>query len=426
MIPSRVEKGILTVEFFFTSINYLLVAALLGLLMISGLGYRLLPGLDLRSAHISAVLLGWITLTIMGAMYQIVPVLSGKNLWSATLARWQFYAVNLGVLGFFFNELLVGPKAFALLFSGIVTLSAYAFWYIINRTIVSSEVKSKPLTLRAFQASTSLFLVYATLDFAQQLKPDLLANMALYYTARTHLFTLGWLTLTIFGAMYQMLPMLALRELKDPALAKAQLVIFILGAVGFITALAASNQGAIKIFAALALAGVYLFAYIMWRTLRGADWGKLDISVKFFSVAIAMLVLGASMGAVMAILVQMGVASTTSLISNLGVSAVDIVWAHVHIAMLGWATLTIMGAMNHLVPMLVWMERYGEKLGVEQVPTIKDMLDQRLAHSILWMAGLGIFGLLSGLYSMRLAGVFGFLAAVSFFAFAYSMYKIIR
>ncbi len=427
MIQVKAEKGSLALKFFSVSLLYLLVAALLGLLMISGAGYRILPGVDLRGAHTVAALLGWITLTMMGAMYQIAPVLAGKDLWNAKLARSQFYLINLGVLGFFLHKFLAGPRALAPFFAGIIVAAAYVFWYIINRTVLSSDIKDKPLTLRAFQLSTSLFLVYAGLGFAEQIQPSLVARAELYDAAKMHLFTLGWLTLTIFGAMYQMLPMLALRELKDLALARWQLAIFVLGSVGFILALAASYEVAIRLFSAVALAGVYLFAYVMLRTLRGADWGKLDISVKFFSVAIAMLVAAVSVGTAMTVLAQLSVVRKSFLpVPVLGVPAWNLVWVHVHIAMLGWATLTIMGAMNHLVPMLVWMKRYGEKLGVEQVPTIKDMLDQRLAHAILWTVAFGIAGLLTGLYSMRLATAFGLVAAISFVAFAYSMYRIMR
>ena len=45
------------------------------------------------------VTLGWITLTIMGASYQIIPVVLGRPLWSERLAWWQYGAFVTGVIG---------------------------------------------------------------------------------------------------------------------------------------------------------------------------------------------------------------------------------------------------------------------------------------------------------------------------------------
>src|SRR5262245_3552291 len=46
-----------------------------------------------------AVTLGWITLTIMGASYQIMPVVLGRPIWSERLARWQLGLMVVGIAG---------------------------------------------------------------------------------------------------------------------------------------------------------------------------------------------------------------------------------------------------------------------------------------------------------------------------------------
>lgn len=45
------------------------------------------------------VTLGWIALTIMGASYQIIPIILGRPIWSARLARWQFFFLAAGITG---------------------------------------------------------------------------------------------------------------------------------------------------------------------------------------------------------------------------------------------------------------------------------------------------------------------------------------
>ncbi|HUG36690.1 MAG TPA: hypothetical protein VML54_07055 [Candidatus Limnocylindrales bacterium] len=43
--------------------------------------------------------LGWVTLGIMGASYQLIPIVLERPIWSARLARWQLAIVGVGVAG---------------------------------------------------------------------------------------------------------------------------------------------------------------------------------------------------------------------------------------------------------------------------------------------------------------------------------------
>jgi cbb3-type cytochrome oxidase subunit 1 len=56
-------------------------------------------------ALVHTVTLGWITLTIMGASYQIIPIVLERRVWSERLGRWQFVLLvtgTLGMIGHFF------------------------------------------------------------------------------------------------------------------------------------------------------------------------------------------------------------------------------------------------------------------------------------------------------------------------------------
>lgn len=52
-------------------------------------------GHDLALTHL--LTLGWITMTIMGASFQLVPVALETTLYSERMARWQFWLMLLGV-----------------------------------------------------------------------------------------------------------------------------------------------------------------------------------------------------------------------------------------------------------------------------------------------------------------------------------------
>ena len=45
------------------------------------------------------VTLGWITLAIMGASYQLIPIVLERPIWSERLARWQLAILAVAVTG---------------------------------------------------------------------------------------------------------------------------------------------------------------------------------------------------------------------------------------------------------------------------------------------------------------------------------------
>ena len=77
------------------------IAFVLAALALPGLGAALAghyyhPRL-LALTHV--VTLGWITLAIMGASYQLIPVVIERPLCSERLARWQLPALAAGIMG---------------------------------------------------------------------------------------------------------------------------------------------------------------------------------------------------------------------------------------------------------------------------------------------------------------------------------------
>jgi hypothetical protein len=110
-----------------------------------------------------------------------------------------------------------------------------------------------------------------------------------------------------------------------------------------------------------------------------------------------------------------------------GMGIHSLIWTHAHLALIGFVTLTIMGAMYHLVPMLVWMEKYGPKMGKEKVPNIQDLFSQKVASLILITMVLGIGGIyLGSIYSVTiLLRWSAFLIAITGSLFTVVMYRIL-
>ncbi len=71
------------------------------------------------------VTLGWITLTIMGASYQILPIVLERPIWSERLGRWQFALLAVGIVGMV-GHFFIGEWSGLLWGAGFVALGTVA------------------------------------------------------------------------------------------------------------------------------------------------------------------------------------------------------------------------------------------------------------------------------------------------------------
>jgi cbb3-type cytochrome oxidase subunit 1 len=430
MIPSSQKNGI-AVSFFKVGLAYFLATLALGILMMRGSAYIMFGPQGAKIAHVHAGLIGFVSLIIMGAMYQIVPTLTGSKLYGKGLPRRQFYLINLGFLGLFLTQLfLIGNirTQFLIFFGFIVLLGSLLFAYIVFKTISLSRSKMKAVTTPFFSIAIIYYLAGITIGLLMAIFPGYFSNFLLAKTAHAHLGTLGWITLTIFGAEYQMYPMLSLQKLKSERWAEINLWTFTIGIFGFWFGLMLLNARVLTLFVALLLLSTYIFLGNMLLTLKGSKWAPLDISVKFLTVGHVFLFITTLIGAAMGVLYHLGLIEWLKDFGLAGerLGILQLIWTHAHLALIGFVTLTIMGAMYHLVPMLVWMERYGPKMGKEKVPNIQDLFNKRLASLILWSMSLGLVGILTGsLYGLNnIFSTSAYLIAASGTLFSYIMYRI--
>ncbi len=81
-------------RFIITSIIYLGIASIIGVLMLSNTAF-----LSLRFIHSHLMLLGWVSMMIFGVGYHILPRFSGKPLKSVRIGEIQYWLANIGLIG---------------------------------------------------------------------------------------------------------------------------------------------------------------------------------------------------------------------------------------------------------------------------------------------------------------------------------------
>ena len=126
-----------TLGFIFAGITYLVIGVTLGVL------FFIIPGTRvLSTVHAHLNLVGFVTFTIFGIAYHILPRFRGRPLYSEKLAWWQFWLANVGLVGLLvFLGLgaympIDGLRTLLAVFGATLALSIYLFVYNMLRTLI--------------------------------------------------------------------------------------------------------------------------------------------------------------------------------------------------------------------------------------------------------------------------------------------------
>jgi hypothetical protein len=191
--------------------------------------------------------------------------------------------------------------------------------------------------------SAAAFLVLGSAGLVW-IAPDLAAGLypAPRVAAVTHLFTLGFLTLTIFGALGQLLPVaLGASRYSAPTALRA-LWLFVPGIVAFAAGVASARPVPLVAGVALVAGAILMTGGNAARSLasvrnRDAMWGGVAVAVGFLGATLVY-------GALLADNLHAGM---------LGGARLRVLAAHLHVALVGWVLIMIVGVSHRLLPMFL-------------------------------------------------------------------------
>ena len=157
-----------------------------------------------------------------------------------------------------------------------------------------------------------------------------------------HLFTLGWLTTSIMGALYQFLPVALGRPIASEWVARLTFALYVPGLALFVAGLVRSDAPLLLTGVMTFSCGIVLFLANLGVTLRRAPqrdvtWWALTCGAVFLGVT---LVLGAAL-------------SGNLRWGFLGAARPTALGTHLHVALAGWVLLVIVGVSHRLMPMFL-------------------------------------------------------------------------
>lgn len=170
--------------------------------------------------------------------------------------------------------------------------------------------------------------------------------------AVTHLFTLGWVTTSIKGALYQFLPVALQTPIRSRLVAEVGLALYLPGLTLFLSGLLLGRPSLMVAGAALFGTALLLFVGNLAATLQKAP----DHNLTWWALA----------GSATALLttVVLGVSLAGNLRwGYLGVDRFLAVGVHIHVAVFGWVLLTIVGVAHRLMPMFLLSHGASERPG---------------------------------------------------------------
>ncbi|MDA3907777.1 MAG: hypothetical protein PF437_01685 [Sulfurimonas sp.] len=316
-------------------------------------------------------LLGFVMMTIFGAMAQLVPVVLevGHAAVELFYAIWPLLGIGtiLMVVGF------IGYPALLPYGGTVVLISLMIFVMEIFATMKNVKklnlVMSSVLISNTFLFFGIIFGLVMALGYAGTIEVDIISLL------RSHVYLVigGYVIITLMGLSVVLLPMFGLSH--GFSMKPLEVAIALMSTSVVLVVLSSFVEyAAIKYLAySLAVASLLLYFYMVYtifktRARKDLDIYAISLIYSYFSMIIS-LVLG---------------------VAYLLVSYEPLLLASGWLIFFGFFGFAITGHVYKIVPFLVWFERFSPLVGKEKVPMLADMVPAKSSHAQFVFSGVGV------------------------------------
>jgi cbb3-type cytochrome oxidase subunit 1 len=368
----------------------------------------------LAITHIAT--LGWITMIIFGALFQLIPVVLEVRLFSETLAEVQFWIYIVSTVGLVYcfwtfttgmymniNAILLNLVMFIFAFNIIVTFTRVKNWNITGLYLGGAIFYLIVTAIAGLLLAINLGTPYIKIDHLQ------------YLSLHAHVAIIGWVTMVIMGVTYKLIPMFTLSHGYKLTFAKWAFWLINIGLLGINTVFHYKDTGFLYyIFIPMISLGVLFFLIQVLMIFKKRMRKKLDIGLKFTSYAYLMLALTTILGSFIAFVDYENITNLTLIYG--------------YMIIFGYLSMLIVGQMYKVVPFLVWYHKYSSKVGLEKVPLLKEMFSEKIAQYGFYFMITALFGSLFSLtFRNEIGLVISFtLMFLSSLIFSFNMVTIFR
>lgn len=343
-------------------------------------------------AVVHLVTLGWISGSILGAIYLVGPLAFRMPLPAIPVDYLAFCGFAVGVVGMVTHFWIDAPGGL-IWAAGLVACSmSYVAARVLNR------LRGAPVP---FEARLPMVLAFLNVTGAaglgvlvavNKVSPILKANHLDAVFAHAHLAALGWGTMMVVGAGYRILPMILPSAMPRGLWVYASAILLEGGIAGLLLGFFNGGQG-LALSGVLAVAGILSFlSQVLWM-LRHRRPGPTERRHPDWSVAHAMQALAyliATCGIGLFLASSERSETTLALVFTYGV-----------LGLVGFLSQIVVGVEGRLLPLFAWLWGFSDRAYVASPPSLHRVPVRSLQGLafVLWTAGVPLLAL--GLSSNR-------------------------
>jgi hypothetical protein len=326
------------------------------------------------------VTLGWITMSILGALYVVGPVALRMPMPARRADAVAFASVAIGIIGMvahFWIEQFNGMAWSGLMVAGGILHVGGRVIRRLWRAPIHRAVKLHILLAFANIAGAAGMGVLLGFDKVHHFLPGyVLANVI----AHAHLAAIGWASMMVVGIAYRMIPMLLPSAPPQGPTMYASAILLEIGVVGLFIALLLQSRWT-ALFAATVVAGFVAFAahvamMLAHRRSPAADLPSPDYAMRHVFLALGSLAIAAALGLVIAL------ADTSETTLRLAL-------AYGVFGLVGFLAQVIAGMQLRLLPLLAWFSAAHRTADLRALGSPHAATSPRLAAAswVLWLWG---------------------------------------
>jgi hypothetical protein len=343
--------------------------------------------------------IGWLTLLMLGALQQFVPVITAEGAPAGASALVSITAIVLGLAGMAAGFLVLDGRLPAFVLHCLPVGGTLVLVGVALTAVWLSRIlwRTRPLPFHARFVAAALLFLFAALGLGIVMALGFAAPGLISWSGdlsellRLHLFAglFGWFMLMTIGVSYKLLGMFTLAPEERGAVGDAVLGLSAGGlAAVWLLALAKAMgepvpEAVVTAAAAVTAAGIALYLYDMAQLYRARRRNNLELNTLMAIPALAMLALCLPLGLYA---YAMGVGERLS--GALG-----------YLFLFGWLSGLGLSQLYKIVPFLTWLQRYGSLLGKGPVPRVQDLVDATRDRPwfVLYFAAVALGAVFAGL-----------------------------
>ena len=396
-IASAYSPPFRTVSKYFVAaiISFVLLNLLLLLNHSDIIGHHFNPKI-LAITHIAT--LGWISMIIFGALFQLVPVVLEVKLFSEVLAEVQFWIYLIGVSGLVYSFWFFETGLYMNISAILLNLAMFIFAF----NIIMTFTKVKKWNITGLYLASAIFYLIVTaiagLLLAINLgSPYIKIDHLQYLNLHAHVAFIGWVSMVVMGVAYKLIPMFTLSHGYSMKYANWAFWLINIALLGINTIFHYEDTTFLYyIFTPMIALGILLFLIQVFIIFKKRVRKKLDTGLKYSSYAFLMLGLTTVLGIFIAFVDYQNILNLTLIYG--------------YMIIFGYLSMLIVGQMYKIVPFLVWYHKYSSKVGIEKVPMLKEMFNEKYAGYGLHLM---IAAILGSIYSLTFRSEIGLLVSFS-------------